>query len=425
MSIRQAQRGAVHIMFLITALVVALVFAAMWFSQLQDNEAVKNEADAARREIEPLRRQLDFAKKFYAEAATLHGGGMPTEIAIPEGVAQGEPILVSDPAILGRVKTKYVSDMREQCRAAGDPASAPNTAREAMDVLSAKIVSLTNELSIRDQQITTLRAETAQKTQEIAAANTRRDTDVAAVNTEKDNAVARLSSQLNDASAERDALQTKNREKEEEVQKTRVEKNDAVKAAAERVNQADNTVGSFKANERLARETKTPDGKILAVNASMRTAWIDVGSKQFLRRGTAFEVYETVKGSDKIKKGRVVVTSVDADRAEVRIDSEEPGRKITEGDWIFNAYFERGRTVRFTFLGAVNGTVSKELATRILEGNGAAVDEAVTAATDFLVLGVKETPESEELTESQIYKDAVRWGVEIIRASDLETFLKP
>lgn len=423
MSIRQAQRGAVHVMFLITVLVVTLIFAALWFVQLQENEKLAADAAKARKDLVPVLYEFEFAKKYYTEVAKIVGGGVPTEIIIPEGVAKNEPIVPSDDKVLGNILKKYMNEVRDVCRTAGDPASAPKTVREALDIVAGRYNSQVTEVTVRDQQITSLKADVEAKKAETVAANKRRDDDLAAANSEKDNTVARLTQQLNDATAERDALQGKNRTNEEEIQKTREKANTDVVTAGLKVKEADAVVAAMKSNERLERETMKSDGKILAVNAAMKTLWIDAGAKDLLRRGTVFKVYETVKGGAKAYKGRIVVTSVEADRAEARIESEDG--KITEGDWIYNPYFDRSKAMRFVFLGALNGSLSKELATAMLEKNGAKVDSAISTAVDFLVVGAKETPEAEELTESPVYKDALRWGVEMIRAADLEAFLKP
>jgi hypothetical protein len=423
MSIRQAQRGAVHIMFLIVVLVFTLGFAALWFTQLQENETLRNEATAARKAIEPVQNELSFAKKYYAEIGKIVGGGVPAEMIIPEGVARGEPIVPTDDNVLGNVLKKFNNVLREKCRSAEDPASAPKTVMEAVDIVLSRFNAKVTDVTVRDQQIASLKADIEAKKTEIATAGKRRDDDVAAVTSEKENAVARLTQQLNDASAERDTLQGKNREKEEEVQKTREKANADVNTAVRAVKEADAVVGSMKSALRLERETMKSDGKVLAVNQTSGTLWLDVGAKHFLRRGTSFKVYRTVKGGDKAYQGRVTVTSVEADRAEARIESQDG--KIEEGDWIFNPYYDRSKAMRFTFLGAMNGTVSKELATKMLEANGAKVDEKLSTSTDFLVIGAKETPEAEELTESPVYKEAMRWGIETIRAADLESFLKP
>lgn len=424
-SIRQAERGAVHIMYVIGTLLVALIFAALWFTQLQDNEQLRADASAAKAQVTPLQDQLEFAKKYYAEAAKVIGGAVPAEMSIPDEVSHGIAVLPSDDKVLGVVVKRYMNDLREACRAAGDPAAAPKNAMEAVGILKGKYDAQVNEVSVRDQQIATKNAEIAAKVAELAAANKRRDDDVAAVNTEKENVTARLTQQHNDASAERDTLQAANRAVNDEITKVRETANAEVNAALLKTKELDATVGAMKSAERLERETMKSDGKVLAVNAAQKTLWIDVGASDQLRRGTIFRVYETVKGGVKTYKGKVVVTSLEANRAEARIAAEEPGMKIMEGDWIYNPHFDRAKSMRFVFLGDLNGSVSKELATKILEANGAKVDAKVTTATDFLVLGAKETPEAEELTESPTYKEAIRWGIEVIRASDLEVFLKP
>jgi hypothetical protein len=424
-SIRQAERGAVHIMYVIGVLIVALVFGVLWFSQLSKNEDLEKRAAQATAALVPAQKELQFAKKSYTEAAKVLGGGFPAELTIPEGVAQGVDIMPADDNVFGNIVKQYMTTVREAARAAGDPSAAPKTALEAVNAVKARYDVQTNEVTVRDTQIAGLRAESAAKDTQIAAANKRRDDDVAAVNTEKDNVVARLTQQGNDASAERDALQAQVRTLNDAMTKLKTDTNTEVNAASLKTKELDATVGAMKSEARLERETIKSDGKILAVNRGGRTAWIDAGGKDQLRRGAIFRVYETVKGGVKTYKGKVVVTSVERDRAEVRIASEEPGMAITEGDWIYNPTFDRARSMHFVFLGELNGSVSKEVATRVLEANGAKVDDKISTSTDFLVLGAKETPESEELTESPVYKEALRWGIEIIRASDLEVFLKP
>ena len=48
----------------------------------------------------------------------------------------------------------------------------------------------------------------------------------------------------------------------------------------------------------------------------------------------------------------------------------------------------------------------------------------MSIATDFVVLGMKEGEDADEITDRDDYKNAKRWGIEMIRARDLQSFLQ-
>jgi NAD-dependent DNA ligase len=265
--------------------------------------------------------------------------------------------------------------------------------------------------------------ETVQKIdKKIADTEKKATEDLAALTTEKDNATARLSQQLTEANSQRDEAQGQNRKLTEEITSTKDTANKEVITAKSAQRTLDAQVSALKSDARVQRERDKADGKILAVNRSMKSAWIDLGGKEQLRRGTKFKVYEAARGGDKVYKGRVVVINVGPERSEVAIEAEE-GSGIGEGDTIVNPVFDKERATRFVILGELTGRANKEMAKRVLTNAGAKVDDKVTVDTDFLVLGVKEAPDAPELTESEAYKQAQAWGIEIIRARDLDPFL--
>ncbi|HYC78487.1 MAG TPA: BRCT domain-containing protein [Planctomycetota bacterium] len=423
MSPRHARRGAVHVMFLIVVLVMTLAFAFLWFTQLQQNEELRTQAQTAQTNYRRLENEVGYTKLAYREVAQYMGGGIPVDLTIPEGVGRGEPITPSSPEQLGNVTKKYLNDLREISRTGGEESAAPKTAFDALTILRGAYTTKVQENTVLAQQLAAQKAEVEAQRTAVAAADKRRNEDVATVTSEKDNNTARLTQQVNELTGDRDTLQNKLREATTAVQTSADTHNRDINAERLKTQELDAAVGSIKSQYTMQRATMTPDGSVLTVNRSARTMFIDRGSRDLLRRGTRFQVFATVKGGDKVLRGTAVVTSVGPTQSEARIEAEEPGQRIVDGDWIYNPYFEKGRTTRFVFLGNL-GTMSADNAKRILERMGAKVDDKVTVETDFLVLGSKDTPEAEELTESQVYKDALRWGIQVLRARDLDVFLQ-
>jgi NAD-dependent DNA ligase len=278
------------------------------------------------------------------------------------------------------------------------------------------VSTLEGSLTAKDAEIASLNTKLTDATQRAAA-------DLQAANTEKDNQTARLNQQLSEANAQRDDAQAQNRKLTEEISSAKDTANRDVLTAKSQMRTLDAQVSAMKSDLRTQRETDVPDGKVLAVNEGLKTAWIDLGGREQLRRGTVFKVFEANKAGEKIYKGRVTVTSVGAERSEVAVESEQPGMTILSGDIVVNPVFDKSKATRFVILGELTGRVNKEMAKRVLEGAGAKVDDKVSINTDFLVLGVKESPDAPELTDSEAYKQAQAWGIEIIRARDLDPFL--
>ncbi len=181
----------------------------------------------------------------------------------------------------------------------------------------------------------------------------------------------------------------------------------------------------------LRREPVEPDGAdgaILAVASQGDVAFIDIGGRHGLRRGTRFDVLRPGKGGELQPRGTVEVREVESDMAMVGLlGAADPFDPILPGDVVRNPHFEKGRTLRFHLLGDFPLSLSKEFATQRLRELGAEVDETLGTTTDVLVLGDKSLADGEfaiELTETDAYKQADRLGMRIIRLADLIAFLR-
>jgi hypothetical protein len=157
-------------------------------------------------------------------------------------------------------------------------------------------------------------------------------------------------------------------------------------------------------------------------------AYIDIGGRTGLKRGTRFEVLRPGKAGTYTLRGTVEVREVESDMAMVGLlEKPDPFDPMLPGDALRNPHFEAGRVVHFYLLGDFPLTVSKEFVAARLAELGAAVDETLGTGTDVLVVGEKSLAEGEfaqELTETDEYKLADKLGMRIVRLDSLSDYLR-
>ncbi len=165
-----------------------------------------------------------------------------------------------------------------------------------------------------------------------------------------------------------------------------------------------------------AVRTENPDGEVLASSESTGIVIINRGRKDNLKPGTVFQVYTHGKGGVRVMKGVIRVLSSDESTAKCGLVS---GKGIVTGDMIFNRLYHPGKSLRIAVLGrtAKYGTSQ---AKSILESLGNKIDEKVSMHTDYLLVGMPD--DDSDITQSDDYKEALRFGVQIITERDLELF---
>jgi len=418
MSSLQSQRGAVHILFLIFVLVIALSFGALWFVELQDNEeAVAGRAAAEYQAGENLK-LAEYRRDFYNQVAPLAGGTIPTQMPEP-----------ADAMASARDEAeKYVMRINNDLAGVGnqvdDPAAKPTTLRGAWEPLITRYQALKGEIGQLKTEIERLKREVASRDLQIQNATSAHAGELQKNQEEWEATKSTLNSQLDDLRTQNDTLSNQVRETQDELASTREKDNEERRGLADKTEELESNVRSVKGElGKIKRARNVPDGKIIAVN-SRGTCHIDVGSDSMLRRGTRFKVFEIGKGGAMIEKGWITVTNTENGQSTCAVDSRAAGLNIDAGDMIFNPVFSRGKEVRFAILGDLPGKYNKETAVRILGKLGARVEDGVSIATDFVVLGMKEGEDADEITDRDDYKNAKRWGIEMIRARDLQSFLQ-
>jgi hypothetical protein len=417
MSSVSSQRGAVSLLVLILVLIVTLIFGVLWFTQMTENEKLTNDAAAAKKGAAASTAQMEFYRDYYATVAPLIGGGVPTSVPWDSTVTEPAAI-VADGVV--KTLTGVLEGVGQQVDA---PSERPASLVAALDVPITRVKALKGQLSAKDQEIARLKAENESQAGQISQAATAHAEEKTRMQSEYEGNVSRLTNQLNEVRAQNDDVQGKIRNVNTELDTARDAFNKEKQALLTEKKDMESTVRAVKSEQRIKRATVTADGKVLSADPQTGRVFIDLTGKQMLRRGTRFRVYETGKGGERIHKGYVTVTDVRADMSEARIDETGTGT-MGAGDWLYSPLFDAKETVTFAFLGQLPGRYTREVATRLLAASGAKIGESVDVNTTFLVLGEKEDAEGEELTASADYKNALLWGVEVIRAQDLTPFLK-
>jgi hypothetical protein len=170
--------------------------------------------------------------------------------------------------------------------------------------------------------------------------------------------------------------------------------------------------------KRTLAETEA-DGEVVHADQKLGLAWVNLGQEERVRRGTAFEVFQYVKGGARKIKGHIEIRAIDDHTSQVAIlDQADPSDPIVKGDLIASPFYDKAKTMHFVFVGdkLTNDRYSKEELIRRIEEAGGKVDPAVTINTDFVV-AVENAEQYDE------FQKAVQFGVTFMREPELLEFL--
>jgi NAD-dependent DNA ligase len=257
------------------------------------------------------------------------------------------------------------------------------------------------------------------------------------VGTDKDQEIAKLNTSIKEeqdrgARNQQTSTQTieglRNRitELEGEKQKVETDRKKERNDLENKVLAAQAKIEQINDRNKMIREHDVPDGKVIDASKTSGLAWIDVGARHGLVRGTRFQVFDLGRGGEKRPKGWIEVRELRDGTALCGItDVRDPMDPIVAGDLISNPYFDRDKKPVFVFLGDLPGRYSKDEVTRMLRAKGAMVEDQVTAMTDFLVVG--QAPKSDTpvvLEDSPAFQLAKEYGVQVMSANDLTSYIQ-
>ncbi|MEC9476077.1 MAG: BRCT domain-containing protein [Planctomycetota bacterium] len=397
-------QGGAQLSFLIVSLVGILVLCFVVFQQNSDMERVENNLAEARNQVagkEDLIREKSI--EISGLRVLIHGND-ETAVPVPEIEAMIE-------------------------KSGGDIATARGSSS------SREYESLTE---MYDDSIDTIRFLNNELQSQRSAAEAK-DNEYQEVVTSKSNLGSQLNeeidslrSQLNDMQVQLEQSRTRAREESaslrEEVERLVQDHSATVYKLQRDLSISQNLLQrSNDRIEELKREIVReqtfamvdPDGEVLRVSEELGKAWINLGTKDRLRRGLVFDVFAYQKGGKRISKGRVEVLAVQDQFSEVAIlENLDRFNPISTGDMIASPFYDKGEIPSFVFAGesATNGRYSLEDMSRKIELFGGVVSKQVELNTDFVV-AVKGYEDSAQ------YDLARDLGVTILRETELLDFI--
>jgi len=270
------------------------------------------------------------------------------------------------------------------------------------------------------------RNELTAKTAANATAMSDKDSTIAGLRAELDDTKNSKDQEIVNLERQRDSLRDQLRDRDTTVTQLRAVNDQQTRDSASALAnlQQRNDIISGRLNE-VSRRAETADGSILAVNADLGAAWIDLGYNDRLTVGMQFDVRNA---SSNALKGRLQVVSVDADRAEARVVSQvDQYDPVRENDLVLNAVYDPNRKPVATLLGNGFGKYNANDIRSMLARVGVEVREEVTSETDYLLLG---TPFFDEESGDVIgwdtqdgYKAATSLSVEVLPMRDWTQWL--
>lgn len=235
----------------------------------------------------------------------------------------------------------------------------------------------------------------------------------------------------------------------------------AVAEKQKKIQELADRVFAITTKRQLARESTEADGMVINAVPQELFAWIDIGRKDALLKGTRFEVFTMLKGGRKVMKGMAEVVEVKENYSVItllrdgivktiddltyegkmvekgnvveiterngnkvllaatriaRMDYIDDGLRVEKGDYVANEVFDRKGAKTFVFGGKMRGRYTNEQMGNLLREFGAIVDKDVQSETTYLVVGA-------DYETDPNYEKAKSLGVKIIREADLYELL--
>jgi len=409
---RRAQSGAVNTLWVIILMVALLGVLGLWYATASNASSIEADLAAAKAERTKQDARLADQTKEIVDLAGLVGYHDEASVG-----SRPDPVALQ--ADIDAVKASLKESL-----------GGPDTKVTLQQSIAALRSALTSSQAAAAQAKSDLDAEVAKRKE----AATSLDTATANMKAELDT----LNQQLADERQRADNQAQQDQRRFDELVAAQQASDETARTAQQALAQADvksrrdisALEGRIKAMA-VRRESSEPeaiDGSVLSVGNTGAVAYIDIGARSGLRRGTRFEVLRPGKSGDLTPKGTVEVRDVEDDMSLVGLTTEPNAfDPILPGDKLRNPHFEANHQLHFYLLGDFPITLSKEQATARLKELGAVVDDKLGTGTDVLVLGNKPAAEGEqgpELTDSDDYKLADKLGIRIMRFAELADFLK-
>lgn len=430
---RARERGMSFWPFAVSLLAL-IAFVIMWFSATSERDDAKRQADRAAKDRSDMQDQLDAANKklvAVSKATGFTSGGTTTN---PEEIAN--QIKEYAPKLRDTMTITFPANRYQADATGGGQVSKADGGTVTVVYLTdAEINSAATIQDFLSKFETAAHRMKFDIDRSFAATELARNEKEAVVKSDQESLAAK-DKRIADLTGEKAALDNQMREKETELK-------DQVAQLTSQKDAKDTELETFKkqadANEKkllagLNEQTgivrslvqrdapllnEGPDGEVVVADNGV--AIVNRGKAQWLMPGTMFDVWGLAKGGAKYKKGTIKITSCDDETARGAIIEESSRDPITKGDLIQSLTYSPNRKIHFVLVGDMK-KMGRSQAEAVLTRLGAVVDPAVTASTNYLVVG--DFPAGQAMDDNAAVKSAKDLGIRMITEEQLASFTR-
>ena len=171
----------------------------------------------------------------------------------------------------------------------------------------------------------------------------------------------------------------------------------------------------------------TADGKVIAAQQGVPTAFINLGKKDMLQPGTVFRIRNP---HSSVVKAHAIVTRVEEERSAIELsDIVDPiGDFVRAGDELYNEIYTPRATRTIYLLGRFQAPYNKPELTALLKRLGNKVVDKMGPGVDTVILGNDPINEAADgfdaVTNSKEYKEALDLRVEFSYLKNIRDLIK-
>jgi len=418
------QSGAAHvpIMFFLILLVMFLGALGFGYVTLTRNGELQQQLSKATADADVLRNKSFLVEHYIEDIGRVIGKpgkyeGRQGSVSLYKGATLDYP-MVMNPAEIKKV-------MDDACAAAGVSAgSSLENVLGAMVTHGSQLAQRTTEIETERDRALTEKRELENKFQSATASHSQ------ASNTWRQS-LEQTRAEFTNATSEKDrtigALQANVNQKVDELTTAKEEATVIEKGLRKEVAKQQMHNSALTAKNAMRTPPDAADGKVIAAQAGVPSAFINLGRKDLLKEGTVFRIKNP--HNDKIK-GYATVTRLEDERAQVELSGlvDAIGDSVRAGDLLYNDLFSPRVTRTIFLMGRFSAPYNKPELTNLLRRLGNKVVDKMAPGVDTVILGNDPINEAGDgfasVQESDDYKLASDLRVEFAYLNTIRDLIK-
>lgn len=377
------QSGAAHVPIMLFLILLVMFLGAMGFGYvtLTRNGELQKQVATAKADAEVLRNKSLLIEHYIEDIGRVIGKpgkyeGRPGSQSVYQGATLDYPMVMNPDEVkrvlddaCARAKVSVATGIENVLGAMVTHAS--QLEQRAKDIEAERDRALTEKREVENKF-------TAATSTHSQAANTWRQS------------LEQTRAEFTNATADKDrtisSLQDGLRSKADELTTAREEASAIEKGLRKDVAMRDMHASALIARNAMRNPPDVADGKVIAAQAGVPSAFINLGRKDLLQPGTVFRIKNPNSAAI---KGYATVKSVDEERAEVVLSGlvDPIGDSVRAGDVLFNDLFTPRVTRTIYLMGRFSAPYNKPELTILLRRLGNKVVDKMAPGVDTVILG--------------------------------------